>query len=349
MSYAEEVMAEIMADEGTETPKDSQGTSQETVSTDRGTDDTPAEETKPQATETAKEGDGDGAPQEQPDEKPEEKPEDKTDEKPDEKPAPKDTSKFTPREKAEHAFRRQLSRQASKYENIIADMSGKFDKVTAELAEIKKARAADEPVKTRADFADGKGGDDAYIDYLVERRMNAKEAERAAKESEQAAERDKAAREEEELRKAQEETMQKFDANARATFSDEESYGKFMGRVKLGVDNGLRELLDQHPAVRDYVFHQPDGPAVLNEMLSTKESFARVMSKAWNPMVAVMEMHDLSREIRERAAHKPEQPQERTRMPNIGKPGAIPAGHAKDMFESESDDDLIAFVRERRH
>ena len=73
------------------------------------------------------------------------------------------------------------------------------------------------------------------------------------------------------------------------------------------------------------------------------------MSNAGNPMSAIIEMHDLAREIANRSkqpdptpAPQPEQPKQ---MPHLGKPGTVSGGARTSVFDS--DRDLIKFIRAR--
>ena len=109
--------------------------------------------------------------------------------------------------------------------------------------------------------------------------------------------------------------------------------------------NGLADVLDEAPAVRDYIFSNPNGPAVLNEMLQNKDSFVRVMRLAANPMDAVIECHELARELASRVAEPAPAPA--PKMPSIGKPGAGGSTRtAPDMYHDDAS--LIDFVRRHR-
>lgn len=339
MSYAEELMKsweEKPEEKPVETPapeekpeekpeEQPQGTPPAEEKPQGGTDDTPDEKKPPEGPEMQN---TDTPPEDKPAETPKEKP---------------DLSNLSQEEKAQHAFRRQLNKQASKYESIIAEMNSKFDTVSKELADLKKSKS-EEPVKTRADFPIDKGGDDEYIKYLVKQGMDAERAEQAAKDAAEKAEQDKKAKEEQEVLEQQRIAADTFNQNCRAAFKDD-AYNGFQANLKRAVDNGLAELLDQAPAVRDFVFQAPEGPLVLNEMLSDKGAFMRIMSRGGNPMSAIIEMHDLAKEIQSRANVPPEEKPKST-MPNIGKPGAKQAGHAATMWES--DEALIDYVRKHR-
>lgn len=330
MSYAEELMKsweEKPEDKPVETPAPEEKPEEKPV-------ETPQEDPKPE-----------DKPEEKPEEKPEDKPEDKPEEKPEDKPTepPKekpDLSNISQEEKAQHAFRRQLNKQASKYESIIAEMNSKFDTVSKELSELKKVNKANEPKKTREDF----DSDDEFIDYLTQTRVESIMADRDSKAAEAKAEQDKKAKEEKEALEQQQQMADTFNQNCRAAFKDD-AYNGFQANLKRAVDNGLAELLDQAPAVRDFVFQAPEGPLVLNEMLSDKGAFMRIMSRGGNPMSAIIEMHDLAKEIQTRA-QAPAEEKPKSTMPNIGKPGAKQGGHAATMWES--DEALIDYVRKHR-
>ena len=318
MSYLTDAMAEVAEDKPVETPAS--------------TEPTPAKE-EPRQDEPK--------PEETKDEpKPEEaKPEpDKAPEEP--KPEPKpDLSTLTKEQKAEHAFRRQLGKQASKYEQIIEDMKSQFQ---SQINELKKATAKQEPAKTRNDFAT----DDEYIAYLAGKQVDdilgKRDAEAKAKADEEA----KAKAEQDEIDQRNQEVMQGFQANCKAAFPDEQAYAGFQQRVAKAMRNGIAEILDQAPAVRDYLFSNVNGPAVLNEMLTSKDSFVRVMSQASNPTSAIIEMHDLARELASKAAAPAAQPEPAPApvMPKIGKPGS-----RQDAPRSVlgSDQDMINFLRHR--
>ena len=307
---------------------------------------TPVEKPQEQPQETPQEThvETPPVPQEQPQETPNE--ETPTETPPEAEKAHKDLSGLSKEEKAQYAFRRQLAKQASKYETIIEDMKNTFGKQIEEL-KAGMNRKPEEPVKTREDFPADAGGDDAYIDYLTQRGVNkaldARDAE-AKKLQEQQAEHQ---RELQEAQRAQQELAATFDANTKAAFNDEKSYGDFQAKLRRGVQNGLAEILDEAPAVRDYVFSMPEGPLVLNEMLSNKESFIRVMSRAAMPDIARLEMYELAREIRNRPQVPPQDaPQARNPMPPIGKPGAKQGGSSGSMWDS--DEALINFARSHR-
>lgn len=257
----------------------------------------------------------------------------------------KDLSGLTKEEKAQHAFQRQLAKQRTKYETQIQQMHDDFKKQFDDFKKEVIAQKPKEPVKTRDDFPIGEGGDDAYISYLAELKVNKIMEERDAKAAKEAEEKDAEARKDEEARKAREESADLFRENCKECFKDEAEYAKFATKVSKGIANQLGEILDQVPAVRDYLFQDPNGPLVLNEMLDSKDAFVRVMTRAGNPMNAIVEMHDMAREIQARAkAATTEAPAENKPkgMPHLGKPGSR-GGSAQ--VKLGSDKDIINYIR----
>lgn len=253
----------------------------------------------------------------------------------------KDTSQFSKEEKAEFAFQRQLSKQKAKYEQGLEEIKQSFKK---DIDELKQSIAPKPEKKTRADFDPTTQGDDDYIRYLADEKVNEIMSERDA-EAAKKAEQDKA---EAEAREMQQQLARTFTDNAHKCF-DETQYKAFDDKVKLATNNGLAEVLDEAPNVRDFLFTSPDGPLVLNEMLSSKEAFLQIMSRASNPIESTIELHEMAKSIRSResvanqSAPAPAQPKP---MPNIGKPGSTRGPAAPTMWDS--DKALIDFVRRNR-
>lgn len=261
---------------------------------------------------------------------------------PDEPKPPKpDLSTLSKEEKAQHAFQRQLAKQRSKYESQIQAMHESFQKQFDDFRnEFKKSQPKEAP-KTREDFE----SDDEYIKYLVKSQNDDYRAELDAKNAKEAEEKAAKDREQQEYVERQQALAGTFQDNCRAAFSDSESYGAFAAKVNKGISNGLGEILDNAPAIRDYIFGNPNGPAVLNEMLSSKESFVRVMRNAGSPMDAVIEMHEIAKEINGKKNALVEPEASKARMPKIGKPGSKSGGARTDVFAS--DRDIINFIRSR--
>ena len=342
MSYSEEVEAEIrkeMAGESQEQPQETQEQPQETVSTETHTETPPEQKTAP------------GAPETQNEDKPvETQQQDPTQEQPDEtqqqqeqpKPAKPDLSTLSKEEKAQHAFQRQLAKQKEKYEASIQELTGNFQK---QIDELKTSMKKQEPKKvlTRDMF----DTDDEFIRALADERvkeiMEGREEE--ARKKEEA--RKQAEAEQAKIQQRLAEQAETFKSNCSSCFTDENERNAFEVQLSKATANGLADVLDQAPAVREFVFTDPDGPRVLNAMLQDKGAFMRVMGRAGNPMACVIEMHDMARELKAPQAQQAPQVQQQPVMPHIGKPGAGGAGASTPSIWN-SDEDLINFCRKGR-
>lgn len=249
----------------------------------------------------------------------------------------KDTSSFTKAEKAQYAFRRQLEKQRNKYESQIKEIHDsfqkQFDDFKKELADSKPKEAP----KNRNDF----DTDDEYISYLVKSQNDAYRKEMEENDAKGRAEKEAVQKAEQEAARQRDEMTGVFKDNIRKTFNDDKSFSEFSAKVNRGIENGLGEILDNAPAVRDYIFTNPNGVRVLDRMLSDKETFVRIMSNAGNPIAATIEMHEVAREI---AAGS--QQRSAGTMPKIGKPGAKTG--AGNVGIGGSDRDIIRFLRSRR-
>lgn len=252
-----------------------------------------------------------------------------------------DLSQLTKEQKAEHAFQKQLAKQKAKYESSVEEMKKSFQQQIDDLKKSMAPKPEPAPMKTRDDF----DNDTDFVNYLAMRGVDQRLAEKAEADAKAQAEKEKADKEAAEAAARQQEVANYFNANAKKAFGDK--YGEFEAKVTKGVANGLADVLDEAPAVRDFIFTNPQGPVLLDEILNSKESFVRVMSRAAHPMDAVIECHDLVKEVlaRNAAVVEPNQPQKV--MPNLGKPGAGSApSTAPDMWKD--DKSLIDFVRRHR-
>lgn len=342
MSFAESVMDEIK----NETPAAAEAVVEETPQqeetpvenkSEEWSHEAPAEWSKPGEPITAKEED---KPAEKVEEQPKEEP---TEEQPKEQPAepqPKpDLSKLTKEEKASHAFQKQLAKQKAKYESSIDEIKKQFQSQIEDVKKQLEAKKTEEPVKKRDDFET----DDEYIGYLTQRGVDQRMAQIDADNAKARAEQEAKDKADAEAAEQQKQVAEYFNNNAKQTFG--ENYAEFEKTVQKGVANGLADVLDEAPSVRDYIFSNPNGPAVLNEMLQNKDSFVRIMRLAANPMDAVIECHELARELSTRSA-QPVQPTA-PKMPSLGKPGAGGSGRtAPDMYHDDAS--LIDFVRKHR-
>jgi hypothetical protein len=326
MSHLEEVLKEPdeTVEENRDTVQNQQEPPKEAPEDPKPAEDTPEDKPAPEGPETQN---TDTPPEDKPEEKPEQKP---------------DLSQIPPEEKQAHAFRAQLAKQKSKYEQAIEEMKNTFQ---GQIDELKKTMKKEEPRKTRKDF----DSDDDYIDYLTEQRVNTIMEARDRQAAEQAAEQEKTRKQQEEEMERRREESEYFNQNCRNAFSTQEEYAEFSRKVEKGVRNGLADVLDEAPAVRDYIFRHPDGPKVLNRMLSDRDSFVRIMSLKDSPMDCTIEMHDMARELRAapKAEPSPEpEPSPAPKMPHLGKPGS--GGPKASVSFADDDQSLIDFVRGKR-
>lgn len=260
--------------------------------------------------------------------------------KPAEAPEPKpDLSQVSKEAKAEHAFKRQLSKQKEKHEAEINDLKASFQK---QFDEFKASLKQPEPVKTRDDFPLDKGGDEAYIKYLTKQGFDEAMAEQKAREAEEASKAEEERKAKAEKEEADEAMVSAFRDNSRRAFADETAYKEYSAKVNRAIDNGIGEILDTTPVLRDYIFRNPEGPVVLNKMLSDRDSFVRVMSQT-DPTLQLIEAHELAKEAT-RPAPVTEPVDTTPKVPHLGKPGARNASsEAGSMFGS--DKSLMAYVR----
>lgn len=251
---------------------------------------------------------------------------------PTEQPEPK--KEFTKEERAEHAFRRQLSKQKEKHQAEIEELKKSFQ---SQLDDFKKSFQAKEPIKTRGDFE----SDDAYISYLAQNAVNGVMSERDAKAAEEAAEAEKLRKEQEARQAEDEQLMRSFGENSHRAFSGE-AFTEYSKQVNRALDNGLGEVLDEVPTLRDYIFKNPEGPIVLQKMLASRDNFTKVMMQT-DPTMMLIAAHELAREPAPVATAQPVVASAPT-VPHIGKPGARNASsEAGSMFGS--DKSLMAYVR----
>lgn len=256
-----------------------------------------------------------------------------TEDKPvDEQPKP-DLSQVSKEDKAAHAFKRQLSKQKEKHAQEIEELKKSFQ---TQFEEFKASMKPKEEPKTRKDFET----DDEYIKYLnkqglmeVLEEQRKADAEKAAKAEEDA----KAAKEQEE---ANEQLTRTFATNSHNAFKDPAAYDAYSKTVSKALENGLGEVLDEVPPLRDFIFKNPEGPIVLNKILNNREDFVKIMSQT-DPTMMIIAAHELATApVAAVETPAPTAPQ----VPHIGKPGAKKvSADAGSMFNS--DKDLIAYIR----
>lgn len=261
----------------------------------------------------------------------------KTEEKPDEQPAgtpnqdtPVETpkkrpSEYTPEERAQFAFQRQLAKEREKHARELEDLKKGWE---SKFEELKKSTKQPEPKKTRADFPADAGGDDAYIDYLVQQRYEterAKDAEKAAKDAE---ERAKQQAEQDEQNRILQAEQQAWLTNVDTAFGEDKARSStFLKRVEYCMGKGLGEVLDACPVASDFLLHSARGPVVFEALLNDRAKFERVFNDRSTPMDQYYELRQIENELKAQQtqtpapAAAPAPAATPAPMPHIGKPG----------------------------
>lgn len=284
-------------------------------------------------------------PSEQPEDAPKEpepsEPSEPSEQPPKKEPKP-DLSKLTKEQKAEHAFQRQLAKQKEKHQAEIDELKKSFQSQFDELKKSLTPKKEPEPMKTRDDF----DNDTDFVNYLAMRGVDQRLAEKAEADAKAKEEADAKAKEDAEMESYKQELLSNFDKNAKETFGDK--IDEFNKKLEVANQNDLGSVLAEAPAVRDFIFTHPDGPTLLNEVLSNKESFVYVFSRGKNPEDARWACNVIATQARNRAAAAPVETNQAPKvMPNLGKPGAGAApATAPDMWKD--DKSLIDFVRRHR-
>lgn len=240
-------------------------------------------------------------------------------------------------EKATYSFHKQLARKDKQHAQEMQKLLDRIEK----LEHPEKYKP-----KTRADFPLEKGGDDQYINYLVDEKVKAlfnSQLEAWRKEQE-----------EEESRKAvDEEYRAKADENIKKLYPTPEAEKDFRDTVRMAMDQGLGELLDADENLSNYILTSPIGPAIMYKLASSKDSVAKLFDGARNSMDLQFRIRDLEREVQEEIKAKelqtipPAPATQQTTPPKaapkpLGKPGIEKAG-TKDIFSDR--DALLDFIR----
>ena len=242
-----------------------------------------------------------------------------------------------PLKRAEFSFKRQLAKSREKHEKELAERDAKYNELAKKFEELEKKMAPKEAKKTRNDFRDGDHGDEDYIDYLVEQRMKALNADRDAELSKKEAERleneRKAKAEQEELQQRQNAWLENVD-NAFA--HDAERTKKFIAKVQYANQRGLGEILDQCPVASDYLINDPNGPKVFEKMLEDPQVFRRVFNpQRTSPMAIYWELKQVEQEISTAPNPNGAPAPAPKPIPKMGKPGRQAGGSTLmgDMFD----------------
>lgn len=238
-----------------------------------------------------------------------------------------------PLKRAEFSFKRQLAKSREKHEKELAERDDKYNELAKKFEELEKKMAPKEAKKTRENFEN----DDEYIDYLVEQRMKAlnadRDAELAKKESERLENERKAKAEQEELQQRQNAWLENVD-NAFA--HDAERTKKFIAKVQYANQRGLGEILDQCPVASDYLINDPNGPKVFEKMLEDPQVFRRVFNpQRTSPMAIYWELKQVEQEISTAPNPNGAPAPAPKPIPKMGKPGRQAGGSTLmgDMFD----------------
>lgn len=232
-------------------------------------------------------------------------------------------------EQMAYSFHKQLSKRQAKWDREKKDLLDRLER----LENPEKYRT-----KTRADFGLDKGGDDEYINYLVDQKVKTLfESQLNAWKQEQ---------EDLEARNAaDEEYRQRAEENIKKLYPTPEAEKNFRDTVREAMDRGLGELLDQDESLSNYILMSPVGPSIMYKLASSKEAVAKLFEGARTPMDLQFRIRDLEREVNDEikakavqtppAATNTEQPQQ-TAAPQkvVGRPGLN-----KDVKKSVWDDD----------
>lgn len=255
-----------------------------------------------------------------------------------------------PESAAQHAYRRQLEKAEQRHRQELADLNASWEKKFAEL-KAGMPKPAAEPIKTRADFPQDAGGDDEYVKYLANLKVNEIMAERDAKQAEKDAEAQKARQQEEATMQEIEEQRRSWLANVDAAFQgDDARKAAFLKRVEYCNQRGLGTVLDSCPTAANFLFRRSTGPLVLEKLLSDQATFQRVFNpQSLDPMDIYYELREVEKAVLSQptppAAGTP-QPAPQGGMPHLGRPGRQAAGNqTPDMFSPGNESEILKFIR----
>ena len=268
----------------------------------------------------------------------------KADEPPKEK---KDLSNLSKEEKAAFAFRKQLAKRESKFEEALKSRDAEIESLKKSIEELK----APKQVKKRKDFET----DDEYINYLAAERVDEVLKQRDAKAAEEKAKTDQAAKEEQEENERRQEAINGFQESVKEAFADEAQATTFRKNIATATKNGLGELLDSVPPVRTFLLENgTTGVRVLDKLLSDRNTFGRVFKPNNDPVSMLIELHaiahevnDVSRNVSQNVSQAEVQTQTTTEVAPkkqaIGRPGQGGQGGAPGELHGR---DLIMHMRQ---
>lgn len=245
-----------------------------------------------------------------------------------EKKPPKDLSGISKEEKAAYAFKRQMAKRESKFEEALKTRDSEIENLKKAIAELQ----APKEKKTRKDFEN----DDGYIDYLASQRVDAKWAEKEAQAAEEKAKADREYAEQQEYQARTQESIDNFRTAVKDTFTDEAQETAFKANVAKAYRSGFAELLDAVPPAKSFLLENgTTGVRVLDKILSDREAFGRVFKPNQDPVSMLIELHAIAHEVNQPKAPAVTEPAPKKTA--IGRPGQGQGGapgelHGRDLI-----------------
>ena len=247
-----------------------------------------------------------------------------------EKKPPKDLSGISKEEKAAFAFRRQMAKRESKFEEALKTRDSEIENLKKAIAELQ----APKEKKSRKDFET----DDDYLDYLASQRVDAKLAEKAAKDAEEKAKADKEAAEQQEYQVRTQEAIDNFRTSVKEAFTDESQETAFKANVAKAYRSGFAELLDAVPPAKSFLLENgTTGVRVLDKILSDRDAFGRVFKPNQDPVSMLIELHAIAHEVNQPKAPAVQVTETAPKKTAIGRPGQGQGGapgelHGRDLI-----------------
>lgn len=246
------------------------------------------------------------------------------------KPTPKDLSGISKEEKAAYAFKRQMAKRESKFEEALKSRDSEIENLKKAIAELQ----APKEKKTRKDFEK----DDDYIDYLASQRVDAKWAEKEAKAAEDKAKADQEAQEQQEFQARTQKAIDDFRTAVNDTFTDKTEENAFRENVSKAYRNGLAELLDTVPSAKSFLLENgTTGVRVLDKVLKDRDTFTRVFRPNQDPVSMLIELHAIAHEVNQPKAQAAQVTEPAPKKTAIGRPGQGQGGapgelHGRDLI-----------------
>ena len=189
-------------------------------------------------------------------------------------PTPVNKSELTDLDRATYSFRRQLSKQKSKYEAQISDLEARLKKLETPTPERK--------------YRDAFKTDDEYIGYLTEEKVNAL---MEAKMSEM----QKNFEEQQERIRQSQEHDREIEEGINSWFPDDKRY-EYQRAVEDAFGKGLSDLLEQEKNVLEYLHQTPNSSRILYEMATNPEVVQNIFNQR-NPLFRLLAVRDLENKL----------------------------------------------------